>query len=257
MKDITAVQPTSSTVALFATCMVDQFLPEAGIATTRLLERFGVQVEFPQSQTCCGQPFFNSGHRPEAIARVKATIASLESYEAVVLPSGSCSAMIKVEYSHLLEEDPGWKLRAENLSQRTFELSEFLAVWNASTAPRSPGTRTQLSATYHDSCHMCRLLGLRSQPRQALAATGVELLEMAEPDRCCGFGGSFSIRMPEIARAMGVEKLHQAERSGAQVLVTADPGCLLHLRQCADSQDGRPPLLGIEHLASVLEERTR
>ena len=235
-------------LALLATCLVDQVLPEIGVATVKLLERAGHSVDFPEAQTCCGQPFFNSGYHTEAVRLAKRTIEIFEPYETVVLPSGSCTAMIRVEYAHLLHDEPDWERRAHALAEKTFELSEYLDRFGL--PPIRPFAHS--SVTYHDSCHMCRLLGLRAEPRAALEKTGVFISEMAEPDRCCGFGGTFSLKMPEVSTAMTREKLRQAAETGAEVLITADPGCLMQMRRFAGEVGVR-----VEHLAVVLEERTR
>lgn len=236
--------PTAPRVALFVTCVVDQALPEVGVATVRLLRRAGYQVDFPQGQTCCGQPFFNSGFRAEARTLARRMIELFEPYERVVAPGGSCTAMVRVEFPHLFEDEPAWRARAEALAAKTYELSEFLvqvAGWQPE--PRAAG----LHLTYHDSCHMKRLLHLGEEPRRLLAAAGAQLVEMEESDRCCGFGGLFSIRMPEVSNAMTAEKLRQAEESGAPVLVTCDPGCLTQMRGLVGEG------VRVEHLAVVLE----
>ena len=239
----------SKRVALCVTCLVDQVLPEIGIATVQLLRRAGYVVDFPEAQTCCGQPFFNSGFRQEAIDLAKRTVEIFEGYETVVLPSGSCTAMIRVEYPHLLEESPEWYRRAQELASKTYELSQFLfnqAKWSPKAVSNA------LNVTYHDSCHMCRLLHLKQEPRQLLKKTGCRVSEMTESDRCCGFGGLFSVRMPEVSNAMTAEKLRQAADTNADVLVTADPGCLTQMRGLADEGSVR-----MEHIATVLEELTR
>ena len=232
-------------VGLCVTCLVDQILPEIGVATVRLLEQSGFEVDFPIQQTCCGQPFFNSGFRPEAIRLAKRTIEIFEAYTAVVVPSGSCTTMIRTEYPHLLKDFPPWHERAIALADRTYELSEFLVRsdrWQG--APAANGPRV----TYHDSCHMFRALGLRSQPRELLARAGCQLAEMKESDRCCGFGGLFSIRLSNVSNSMTDEKLSQAMQTDADVLVTADPGCLMQMRGMVEGHD-----LRVEHLATVLE----
>ena len=236
-------------VALCVTCLVDQVVPEVGIASVQLLRRAGYEVEFPEAQTCCGQPFFNSGFRNQATDLAKRTIEIFEPFEAVVLPSGSCAAMIQVEYPHLLEEWPEWHHRAAELVSKTYELSEFLvncAEWNP------PGDFEEIGFTYHDSCHMCRLLGLRDEPRQLLERVGGRISEMSESDRCCGFGGLFSVRMPEVSNAMTAEKLRQACDAGVEALVTSDPGCLTQMRGLAEGNS-----IKVEHIATVLEEMTR
>lgn len=239
----------SRRVALMVTCMVDQVMPEIGVATVKLLRRAGYTVEFPAEQTCCGQPFFNSGFREQAAALVRRSIEIFEEYPAVVLPGGSCTAMIRKEYPHLLEAWPDWHERALQMAAKTFELSEFLvhqAQWQPKAAADAP------RVTYHDSCHMNRLLHLKSEPRTLLKAAGCTIVEMNESDRCCGFGGVFSIRMPEVSNAMTAEKLRRASSTGADLLVASDPGCLMQMRGMLGRSTGRA-----EHLAVVLEELTR
>lgn len=236
--------PPLPRVALFVTCIVDQALPEVGVAAVRLLRRAGYEVDFPMSQTCCGQPFYNSGFRDEARRLAQRMIEIFEPYEAVVAPSGSCTAMVRVEFPHLFDELPGWRRRALRLAAKTYELSEFL-VNVAGWQPEQSAAGLQV--TYHDSCHMNRLLHLHDEPRSLLRAAGAQIVEMSESDRCCGFGGLFSIRMPEVSNAMTAEKLRQAEESGAPVLVTCDPGCLTQMRGLVGAG------LRVEHLAVVLE----
>lgn len=236
--------PPLPRVALFVTCIVDQALPEVGVAAVRLLRRAGYEVDFPMSQTCCGQPFYNSGFRDEARRLAQRMIEIFGPYEAVVAPSGSCTAMVRVEFPHLFDELPGWRRRALRLAAKTYELSEFL-VNVAGWQPEQSAAGLQV--TYHDSCHMNRLLHLHDEPRSLLRAAGAQIVEMSESDRCCGFGGLFSIRMPEVSNAMTAEKLRQAEESGAPVLVTCDPGCLTQMRGLVGAG------LRVEHLAVVLE----
>lgn len=236
-------------VALFAMCVVDQIMPEIGLAAARLLRRAGYEVEFPQAQTCCGQPWLNSGFQREAADLARHTIETFENYSTVVIPSGSCAAMLRVEYPHLFEGEPEWQARAAELGAKTFELSEFLvgvAHWQPS--PASPGP----SVTYHDSCHANRLLGLRQEPRQLLMMAGFTIAEMVESDRCCGFGGLFSMRIPEVSNAMTSEKLRLASGSGAATLVTIDPGCLMQMRGLVARSGIRA-----EHIATLVEEATR
>lgn len=241
-------------VALFVTCLVDQLYPEVGVAAVKLLRRAGCQVDFPAQQTCCGQPFFNSGFRQQAAELARRTIDIFDPYEAVVLPSGSCTSMVRLEYNHLFEDEPEWFERAKQLAAKTFELSDFLVNQLGWLPDRSASQEQvpQQSITYHDSCHMNRLLGLGHESRQLLAAVGLSLCEMEEPDRCCGFGGVFSARMPEVSTAMTAEKLRQAAETEAPTVVTADPGCLMQMRGLA--RDDGPE---VKHLATILEERTR
>jgi L-lactate dehydrogenase complex protein LldE len=252
----------SGRVALCVTCIVDQLFPEVGVATVKLLRRAGYQVDFPAEQTCCGQPFFNSGFRRQAADLARRTIEIFEPYEAVVLPSGSCTSMIRLEYDHLLQDEPKWYERAGQLAAKSYELSDFLvnqAGWSPADLADAPtvdagGAVAEPAAevTYHDSCHMCRLLGLGQESRQLLTDAGCSLREMEESDRCCGFGGVFSARMPEVSTAMTAEKLRQAAESGAGTVVTADPGCLMQMRGLV-SENGPP----VEHLATILEAATR
>jgi len=256
-------------VALFVTCIVDQLMPEVGLATVKLLQRAGCEVVFPDQQTCCGQPFFNSGFRKQAEKLAMRSVEIFEDAETVVLPSGSCTAMIRTEYPHLLSTRPGWQERAERLAAKTFELSEFLVQelrwqpkpdhFQGADSAISPPSEMEAgdesgprAVTYHDSCHMCRHLNLRKEPRQLLSQAGCSLREMEESDRCCGFGGLFTLRMPETSTAMTAEKLRLAAGSGAGSIVTADPGCLMQMRQLA-AEDGPD----INHLALILEEMTR
>ncbi len=259
-------------VALFTTCIVDQLLPEVGVATVKILRRAGCQVEYPADQSCCGQPFYNSGFRRQAAVLARQTIELLEPYPQIVLPSGSCTTMIRLEYPHLLADYPKWANRARSLGEKTFELSEFLVKrlkWRPGNSPKNtlvreptpsgatdqPGITTRHDSptvTYHDSCHMNRMLGVRNEPRALLEGCGCSLREMEESDRCCGFGGVFSVRMPEVSTAMTAEKLRLAAGSDAQTVVTADPGCQMQMRQLTTEKN-----ISIRHLAVILEEMTR
>jgi L-lactate dehydrogenase complex protein LldE len=238
-------------VALCVTCIVDQLMPEVGVASVKVLRRAGCQVDFPAEQTCCGQPFYNSGYRKQAAQLAKRTIEIFEPHETVVLPSGSCTSMIRTEYGHLFEDSPIWSERAQKLAGKTFELSEYL-VHHLGWQPEVDTKHELGPLTYHDSCHMNRLLHLRDEPRQLLTGTGYSLCEMSESDRCCGFGGIFSLRMPEVSTAMTAEKLRQAAETGAKTIVTADPGCLMQMRELAGDEGQR-----FEHLATMLEEGSR
>ena len=239
----------SKRIALMVTCLVDQVMPEVGVAAVRLLQRAGYTVEFPAEQTCCGQPFFNSGFRDQAVKLARRAVEIFEPYDAVVLPSGSCTTMIRAEYPHVLEAWPEWHERARQLAAKTYELSEFLvhrARWQPPHAANAP------TLTYHDSCHMNRLLHLKQEPRALLTAAGCTILEMNESDRCCGFGGVFSIRLPEVSNAMTAEKVRRAAATEAGLLVSSDPGCLMQMRGMIKNTP-----LRAEHLATVLEEITR
>ena len=224
-------------VALFITCLVDLVVPEVGVATARVLQRAGHEVVFPEGQTCCGQPAFNSGYRDEAAKVLRTTARALaEAHaDAIVAPAGSCTTMLCTFASTLGVDAP-----------HSYELSEFLAHHGGALAGRL-GARV----AYHDSCHMLRELGLKSEPRGLLESVGAELVDW-DAERCCGFGGTFAVRQPELSVAMADEKLRSLD--GADVLCGADPSCLMHLR-------GRMRRLGspvrVAHLAELLEEATR
>jgi L-lactate dehydrogenase complex protein LldE len=220
-------------VQLFATCLGDLLLPGAVADAETLLRDAGHDVVFPPDQTCCGQPAFNAGHR-EAAARVARQFARAFSRELpVVCPSGSCAAMVAHYLPKLLDVAP----------YEVYELSAFLSK-HASNTVSLEGRRV----VYHDSCHLLRELGVSEEPRGLLRKAGAELTELARPDLCCGFGGTFSVRQPEVSVAMADDKLADAQRSGAEALVTADPGCLLHLRARA-ARVGGPRVV---HLATAL-----
>lgn len=232
-------------IALFVTCMVDQMFPEVGEAAVQLLRRTGRGVDFPMEQTCCGQPFYSSGFWPEARQLARQTIKALEPYHAVVVPGGSCTGMIRADYVHLFDDEPEWQARAKALGEKTFELSEYLAA-NLTLTPKSDQTT---SVTYHDSCHMLRIAGVKDQPRQLLEQVGCQITEMRESERCCGFGGLFSVKMAPVSRAMTAEKLSQAAETDTGLLVTSDPGCLMQMRANYAGNGS----LRIVHLAEILE----
>lgn len=242
--------PIPRRIALFVTCLVDQAMPEIGVATVRLLRAAGFEVDFPEAQTCCGQPFFNSGYQDQARALARRTVELLDPYDAVVLPGGSCTSMIRLEYPHLLEGQPAAYYAAKRVAAKTYELSDFLTRFAPHFPQLSDIRHPTSDLTYHDSCHMNRLLGIREAPRALLRAAGYDIREMAESERCCGFGGLFSVKMPEVSNAMTAEKLRQAADSGAQVVVTADPGCLQQMRGLL----GADAPVQVRHLAEVLAE---
>ena len=218
---------------LFATCLGDLLLPDAVADAETLLRGAGHDVVFPPDQTCCGQPAFNAGHR-EAAARVARQFTRAFSRDLpVVCPSGSCATMVAHYLPELLDVAP----------YEVYELSAFLSK-RASDTVLLEGRRV----VYHDSCHLLRELGVTEEPRALLRGAGAELTELARPDLCCGFGGTFSVRQPEVSVAMADDKLADAQRSGAEALVTADPGCLLHLRARA-ARAGGPRVV---HLATAL-----
>jgi L-lactate dehydrogenase complex protein LldE len=234
-------------VALFVTCLVDLFRPTVGFAALRLLERAGCAVEVPRNQTCCGQPAYNSGDRGDAADIARALIPALEPYDYVVAPSGSCAGMIREHFPALFADDPEWKARAERLGSRTFELVSFLVdvMGVERVEARYDGT-----VTYHDSCSGLRELGIKSQPRALLATVaGLRLAEMEECEVCCGFGGTFCVKYPDISVRMVSDKVERIAATGADTLLAGDLGCLLNIA-------GRLARLGSEvkvrHVAEVL-----
>ena len=216
------------TVGFFATCLVDLFRPSVGFAAARLIERAGYRVAVPKAQTCCGQPGYNSGDRAGARRAARRAVALFEGFDRVVVPSGSCAAMLVRHFPDLLSDDPGWARRAGALAARTHELVDFLARI-AGWRPSGAGDRAG-SFTYHDSCSGLRELGIREQPRALLrAAGGPELREMEGSDICCGFGGTFCVKYPAISEAMADKKIDSIEATGAGMVVGGDLGCLMHI----------------------------
>jgi L-lactate dehydrogenase complex protein LldE len=214
----------SPRVGLFVTCLVDLMRPNVGFASVKLLEEAGCSVEVP-AQTCCGQPAYNSGDLDDARALAKQTIAACEPFDYIVLPSGSCAATLK-EYPQLLQEQDGWRARAESLAGKTFELTQFLTeVMQVQVEAEFPHR-----ATYHDSCSGLRQLGIKSQPRRLLGAvTGLELREMADTDVCCGFGGTFCVKYPQISTRMVSDKVDNICATEAEAVLGGDLGCLLNI----------------------------
>jgi L-lactate dehydrogenase complex protein LldE len=216
------------TVQLFVTCLIDTLQPHIGEAVLKVLTRAGVEVEFPRDQTCCGQPAFNAGMRAEARQVAEHTIRVFEKEPGyIVIPSGSCTAMIRHSYLELFADDPDWFARAQALAERSYEFSEFLVdVLGIS----SLGARFPESVTYHGSCHLLRGLGIDRQPRLLLENVGdINIVELPYFDDCCGFGGVFSVKHPEISTAMLERKIVNIDNSGAPIVVTCDTGCLMNI----------------------------
>lgn len=213
--------------SLLVTCLVDLFYPEVGVAIVRLLRRLGVAVDFPANQTCCGLPLFNSGYHEEAARVARRALPLFAASEYVVVPSGSCAWMVKKEYPGLFRDDPALGQEAEALASRTYELSQFLvAVLGVSRV----ATDFRGRVTYHDSCHLLRGLGERESPRTLLRnLEGVSLVELSGADECCGFGGSFSVRLPEVSTSILDKKIANVEKTGAECLVACDAGCLMQM----------------------------
>jgi L-lactate dehydrogenase complex protein LldE len=214
-------------VGLFVTCLVDAMRPRIGFAAIRLLEEAGCIVDVPATQTCCGQPGFNSGDTRSAVSLAQQLIATFEPYDYVVVPSGSCAGMIKVHYLEALGADASWLARATALAGKTFEIMSFL-VDVCGYAPR--GLSLRASATYHDSCAGLREMGVFEQPRKLLGQVdALEMRALEGNEVCCGFGGTFCVKYPAISNAIVDEKANAIEKTGADLLLAGDLGCLMNM----------------------------
>ena len=226
-------------MSLFITCLVDQFFPEVGMSVVSVLRKLGVEVDFPAAQTCCGQPAFNSGFSSEARELAKRFIGIFENSEYIVAPSGSCTSMVRVFYRELFRDDPEWHKRAESLASRTYEFTEFLV--NVLKI-EDVGATSRGKVALHQSCHLLRELNVRTEPQSLLRSVeGIEVVELERADSCCGFGGLFSIKYPHISGGILQDKIDNIEKSGADVVVACDVGCLMHIagglsRQCASAK---------------------
>ena len=214
-------------VGLFVTCLVDAIRPGIGFAAIQLLEEAGCRVEVPQAQTCCGQPALNSGDDKDAADLARRTIAAFEGHDYVVLPSGSCAGTMVHAYPELLAGDPEWAARARDFAARTHEITSFLVDV---MGYRPQGRRLDATATYHDSCAGLRELGIAAQPRALLAEVeGLQMRPLEGNDVCCGFGGTFCVKYPQISDAITTEKAQAIERTGADILLAGDLGCLMNM----------------------------
>ncbi len=218
---------SSPAVGLFVTCLVDAIRPEIGFAALRLLEEAGCRVDVPERQTCCGQPGYNSGATEAAILLARQFVDAFERFEHVVVPSGSCAGMIRHHYPEMLTSDPGYGQRAAAVASRTFEIMDYLHTIRGF---RPRGRSLHASATYHDSCAGLRELGIHAQPRAMLAAIGgLELRKLEGDNVCCGFGGTFCVKYSAISNAIVDEKAAAIERTGADLLLAGDLGCLMNM----------------------------
>jgi L-lactate dehydrogenase complex protein LldE len=239
-------------VALFVTCLVDLYRPSVGFAAIKLLEEAGCQVEVPPSQTCCGQPAYNSGDRANAKALARAVVDAFQGYDYVVAPSGSCAGMIAHHYPALFDDDPHYRGKSEALAARTHELVSFLTdvMGMEKVAARLDG-----SVTYHDSCSGLREMGVKAQPRKLLKTVeGLSLIELAEPEICCGFGGTFCVKYPDISVRMVTDKCRDIQATGAGTLLAGDMGCLLNM---AGRLKREGASVKVRHVAEVLAGMTR
>lgn len=238
-------------VQLFATCIIDTLYPQVGKAVMRVLERAGVEVAFPPGQTCCGQPAFNAGMRSQSRSMAEHTIKIFEVTSGpVIVPSGSCAAMIRHGYMELFDGDAQWSKRAKTLAERTFEFTEYLVDYLGVT---ETGACFQSSVAYHSSCHLLRDLGVSEQPRALLSAVeGLDFIELPASEDCCGFGGVFSVEFPHISAAMLERKIANIESCGADVIISCDSGCITHINGGLHRHGRSPKAM---HIAEILEKR--
>jgi L-lactate dehydrogenase complex protein LldE len=233
-------------VSLFATCLVDMFQSNVGRATVELLERLGCEVDFPESQVCCGQPTYNSGYVKDSMDAMKRMIQAFSPAEYVVTPSGSCAAMFK-EYPHIFKDEKEWAEKAQKLADKTYELTQFIVYV---LRVEDVGARLEGKATYHTSCHMTRLLRVKDAPFVLLNhVKGLDFTPLPGASNCCGFGGTFSVKMGRISEQMVDEKVQKIEETEAEYIIGGDAGCLMNI-------GGRINRLGkpikVMHIAEVL-----
>ena len=237
-------------VTLFMQCIVDSCFPQVGEAMVAVLERQGLTLEYPADQTCCGQPAFNAGYRNEAARLARRFLDVFEDAECIVCPSGSCVHMVRHHYRELFAKEPRLLARAERVGAKTFEFTEFLVDVLGVT---DVGASWHGDVTYHDSCHLLRGLGVKDQPRALLAGVrGLNLIEMTRSDECCGFGGTFSAKYPEISEALLETKLANIQATGAGAVVGCDMGCLMHMQGMIRR---RELPISVHHIAEILAGR--
>jgi L-lactate dehydrogenase complex protein LldE len=236
-------------VTLFATCLVDMFRSPVGIATVELLEHLGCEIEFPETQICCGQPAYNSGYIKDSKEAMKRMIDTFIDAEYIVSPSGSCTFMLH-EYQEVFKGDPVWEPKAKKLAEKSFELTQFIVEV---MGLEDVGAKFEGKATYHTSCHMTRLLGVRQPPYKLLRnVKGLELIDLPAKEWCCGFGGTFSVKMAQISEQMVDEKVIHIQETGAEYLIGADEGCLMNIGGRIQRK-GLP--IKVLHIAEVLNNR--
>jgi L-lactate dehydrogenase complex protein LldE len=233
------------------TCLVDLHRPTIGFAAIRLLEQAGCQVEVPRAQTCCGQPAYNSGDRATARDLAEGILDTFGGYDYVVVPSGSCGGMLKHHLPHLFDDDPNLRARADALAERTFELVSFLA--DVMGVQRLQARHARGPVTYHDSCSGLRELGVKEQPRRLLGTIGASVAEMADAEICCGFGGTFCVKYPDISVRMVSDKVRDIVATGAEIVLAGDLGCLLNIAGRLQREGHRTE---VRHVAEVLAGMT-
>ncbi len=248
MPEIRSTQVRPERVTLFASCMVDQLAPAVGENTVEVLEYLGVQVDFLDEQTCCGQPAFNSGFRSEALPVARRFVELFEQVEGlIVVPSGSCAAMVRNYYRELFRDDPELVERADRVGERLYEFTEFIDRFFGTDSIKG---RLRDRATYHKCCHLLRELGVDRPPQELLdSVEGLEMTPLERADVCCGFGGAFSVKMPDISSAILDEKLDNIEATGANTVIAADTGCVYQMQ---GGLRRRGSSVQVVHIAKVL-----
>lgn len=238
-------------VALLVTCLVDLFRPSIGFAAVKLLEAAGCTVEVPRAQTCCGQPAYNSGDKNDAKAIARQVIAAFAGYDYVVAPSGSCAGMVRAHYPEMFADEPAILTQAEELAARTYELVSFLTDVRGMTEVTA---RCAQTVTYHDSCSGLRELKVKTQPRRLLdSVDGLTLAELPGAEICCGFGGTFAVKYPDISDKMASDKIADIAATGADCVLAGDLGCLL---QVAGKLSRAGSRVQARHVAEVLADIT-
>lgn len=241
-------------IAFFPQCMIDMFYPEVGEAAVRVLERLGCDIIVPKNQVCCGQPLLNAGYVEEALPAIRSIVDAYAPYDVVVTPSGSCAYAIKYDYEKYMGLDPEYGSKIRELAGKIYEFTEFIVDYLGVT---NVGAKLEGKATLHKSCHMTRLLGVKEPPLKLLQnVEGLEYVEMKAADRCCGFGGVFSVKEPEISEQMVREKAELALATGADYLVGCDQACLMNIKGCLDRMEAEgslPRPIKVMHIAEVLD----
>ncbi len=241
----------AKTTQLFVTCLIDTLYPETGEAVVRVLQRSGAIVDFPRDQTCCGQPAFNAGMRPQARQMAENTIRILENSPGdIVIPSGSCTGMICQGYQELFADDPDWLERSQAVAKRTYEFTQYLVDV---ISVENLDAKFPHKISYHASCHLLRDLEIDEQPQRLLEnVKGAELIPLPKREECCGFGGLFSIEHPEISKAMLDRKIDNLITSGASILVSCDAGCVAHI---SGGLQRKKISLQAVHIADILDKQ--
>jgi L-lactate dehydrogenase complex protein LldE len=237
--------------SLFVTCIIDQLYPQVGVSVVRVLRRLGVDVDFPMAQTCCGQAVYNSGFTRQARQLALRVLDSFRNSQYVVVPSGSCAAMMRVFYLDLFGDESRWQPQAQELASKVYEFSEFLVkVLKVDDIEAVyPG-----KAAYHPSCHLLRELEVREEPRRLLGqVSGLELVDLPQAETCCGFGGAFSVKYPHISEGMLAEKVSNVQAANTDMLISCDMSCLMNISG-ALSRQGKN--IKVRHLAQVLDGET-